>query len=181
MPVSRRSLLAGGLALQVAGTASAVVRLPKAIRVGLLGFDGHAAEILDPLPQLPDVQLVAVCEQNPATVARASKNPLVAAAKKYSRLSDMLEQERLDVVAVCNTNGERAGAIVECAQRRINVIAEKPLAVTADEYLQVRQAVIGNGIALGMLVPMRFEPQFAALRRIINSGLIGEVIQVSAQ
>ena len=34
---------------------------------------------------------------------------------------------------------------------------------------------------ISMLLPMRFEPQFAALKQIVSSGAIGEVIQVSAQ
>jgi hypothetical protein len=36
------------------------VRLPRKIRLALAGFDGHPEEILRVLPQLPDVELVAV-------------------------------------------------------------------------------------------------------------------------
>jgi len=34
--------------------------LPRKIRLALAGFDGHPEEILRVLPQLPDVELVAV-------------------------------------------------------------------------------------------------------------------------
>jgi predicted dehydrogenase len=180
MAITRRTVLGGGVAL--AGAAAAgPVRLPKKIRLALDGLEGHAGEILDPLPQLPDVELVGICDRDPKAIARAAKNQRVAAAKKYSRLEEMLEQERPDVVAVCNENGERAGAIIECARRKIHVIAEKPLAITSEDFARVREIVDRQGVQLGMLLPMRVDPPFAALRKIVQDGLIGDVIQVSAQ
>ena len=42
-------------------------------------------------------------------------------------------------------------------------------------------AVKRNGIHLGMLLPMRFDPPYLAMRRIVQSGAIGEVLQIDAQ
>ncbi|MBC8166554.1 MAG: Gfo/Idh/MocA family oxidoreductase, partial [Bryobacteraceae bacterium] len=178
--MTRRSALGAGVALQVARSAEVPVRLPKKIRLGMVGFDGHPGEILDPLPRLPDVELVAVCAEAGA-VAKASKNLYVSAAHKYQNLVEMLDKERLDVVAVCNNNGERAAAVMECVQRKLNVISEKPLAINMEDFVRVRQNVQRQGVSLGLLVPMRCEPPFAALREIVSEGQIGEVIQVSGQ
>ena len=52
-----------------------------------------------------------------------------ASAKQYTDWREMLDSEKLDVVSITNNNGERAGAIVEAAKRKINVVAEKPLAI----------------------------------------------------
>jgi hypothetical protein len=59
---SRRRLLAGtlGSSLLAQVEPAPEVRLPRKVRLALAGFDGHPEEILRVLPQLPDVELVAV-------------------------------------------------------------------------------------------------------------------------
>ena len=76
-----------------------------------------------PLDRLPDVEIVAYWDSG------GKKQAKLGSAKQYSDWRDMLDREKLDVVAVTNNNGERAGAIVEAAKRKIHVVAEKPLAI----------------------------------------------------
>lgn len=159
------------------------VRLPRKIRLALAGFDGHPEEILRVLPQLPDVELVAVAAEasDPEAQTNALKNRYAAQARRYDTLAQLLAAEPLDVVAVCNHNGRRAAAILACAARRLNVIAEKPLALSRANLDAVYAAVKRTGIHLGMLLPMRFDPPYLAMRRIVESGAIGEVLQMDAQ
>jgi predicted dehydrogenase len=182
---SRRRLLAGtlGSSLLAQVETSPEVRLPRRIRLALAGFDGHPEEILRVLPQLPDVELVAVAgeESDPDAQANAFKNRYVAKARRYETLAELLGSEQLDVVAVCNHNGRRAAAILACAARKLNVIAEKPLALQRADLDAVYDAVKRSGIHLGMLLPMRFDPPYLAMRRIVESGAIGEVLQMDAQ
>lgn len=174
--ISRRTLLAG------APVAAAQVRLAQRVRVAILGLEGHPGEIVNPLPRLPEVDITGIWDGDPKEVARFGEtNPRLAAAKRYEDYRRMLDAEKPDVVAVCNTNGERAAAILECAARKINVIAEKPLAITRPDLERVKDAVARSGIRLGMLLPMRYSPSYQALRRICESGEIGEIAQISAQ
>lgn len=180
MRPSRRSLLFGGAAAAVAADRR-VLRLPRRIRVAILGFDGHTADIIGPLPGLPDVEIVAICDSDPKVTERQARNPRLAAAKRYPDYRRMLDSEKLDVVAVCNSNGDRAAAILECAARKLNVVAEKPLATELADLARVRRAVEENRIRLGMLLPMRYSPPYLALKKIVDSGQIGEVVQIGAQ
>ena len=182
---SRRGLLAGtlGSSLMAQVDIAPEVRLPRRIRLALAGFDGHPEEILRVLPQLPDVELVAVASESsdPEAQANVLKNRYAAKARRYETLAQLLSAEQPDVVAVCNHNGGRAAAILACAARKLNVIAEKPLALNRADLDAVFAAVQRSGIHLGMLLPMRFEPPYLAMRRIVQSGAIGEVLQVEAQ
>jgi predicted dehydrogenase len=181
---SRRTLLAGSLGGSLlAQVETAEVRLPRKIRLALAGFDGHPEEILRPLPRLPDVELVAVADDgsDPAALASGLKNRYAAKARRYETLAELLAAEQLDVVALCNNNGRRAPGILACAARKLNVIAEKPLALSRADLDAVYATVKRNGIHLGMLLPMRFDPPYLAMRRVVESGAIGEVLQMEAQ
>lgn len=179
-PLSRRVLLAGAAAAAYAAE-PATVRLPRRLRMAIIGFDGHVGEITEHLRSLPDIEAAAISDADPKAMERGARNPLLASAKRYGNYMEMLDSEKLDLVAVCNNNGERAAAILACAERKLNVIAEKPLAVLRADFQAVRRAIEKNKIALGMLLPMRFDPPYLALKKIVEEGTIGEVAQIDAQ
>ncbi len=178
-PVTRRSLLAATAASALG--AQPEVRLPRKVRVAILGLDGHSGEILEPLPRLPDVEIAAVSDPDPARTARLVETPRLSRARRYTDYRRMLDGEQLDVVAVLNSNGDRAEGVLACAERKLHVIAEKPLAIHWQDLEKVKRAVARSGIRLSMLLPMRFSSPYLAMKQVVDSGEIGEVAQIGAQ
>jgi predicted dehydrogenase len=174
---TRREWFAGTAAATLAAAQSTEpVRLPRKVRIGLIGLDGHYSEIVDPLPRIPDAELVAVADPTAGSRAR------FASVHRYKDYREMLDREQLDVVGVCNNNGERADVVLECLERKLHVAAEKPLAVERADLDRIRQALArNNGVHLTMLLPMRFEPVYLAIKQAVDSGEIGEVAQIAAQ
>ena len=68
--ITRRAMLAG----------AAAIKLPRKLRLGMVGVLGHAGEILTPLAHIPDVELVAVAESDPAELAKIRNRPVAAKA-----------------------------------------------------------------------------------------------------
>ncbi|MGH9667080.1 MAG: Gfo/Idh/MocA family protein [Bryobacteraceae bacterium] len=169
----------------LAGMATALaaepVRLPRKIRVAIIGFEGHTGEITGQLKQLPDVEVVAVSDPDAAALEKFTRHPGLAHARRYPDYRRLLDAEKLDVAAVCNNNGERAAAILACVGRKLHVIAEKPLAIRQPDLERIKKAVARQNVKLGMLLGMRYEPMYLALRHIVQSGAIGEVAQISSQ
>lgn len=163
--------------------ATQTVRLPRKVRLGLIGFDGHPEEILRPLAGFPDVELVAVADaaSDARAIASYSRNPLVAKAHRYAGYSEMLARETLDCAAICNHDGGRAAAILACAERKLPLIAEKPFATQRRDWNAVVSAVTKAGIHAGMLLPMRFDSPYLAMKQVVASGEVGEVAQIDSQ
>ena len=166
--ITRRSLLAAA--------AVPALRLPRKIRVGVAGMEGHVSEILRPIQGLPDVDLISASDSDPAKMAK-----LAPQVKRYSDYRQMLEREHLDVVGIGGTNDERAPIILACAAHKVHVAAEKPLAIERADLDRIRQAVRQNDIHLTMLLPMRFSAHYLAMKQIVESGQIGEVGQIDGQ
>jgi predicted dehydrogenase len=174
---SRRSLLGVSAALY-----AQQVPLPRKVRVAIIGLDGHPGEISGPLNRLPDVDVIAISNAPEEAIRRFVKGkPRMANARPYADLNKMLDAEKPDVVAVCNTNGERAAGVIAAAERKLPVIAEKPFAATRAELDRVKKAVRANGVKVGMLLPMRYSPPYLALKQIVTAGEIGDVILISSQ
>lgn len=188
-PINRRSLLAGSLlaaqpaylAAQAARRVLAPLRLPRKVRLGLIGLEGHIADVLGPLASLPDVELVAIASEDPKAMAEVAKNPSAAAAHQYKDYRSLLDHEKLDMVAACGPTGGREQILLACAERKLHIVAEKPLTFDRAGLERVKRAVTRNGIRLSMLLTMRFEAIYTAMKQIVASGEIGEVAQMSAQ
>ncbi len=182
---TRRDILlaAGAAGALMAQNPQSSIRLPRAVRLAIIGFDGHPGEVLGQLPRLPDVELAAyaVDGTDPQTLKSSLKNGAVAKARAYEDYAPMLDREKLDMVAVCNNDGRRTQAILACAAKGLHVIAEKPLALNRTDLAAVKQAYSKPGLRLSTLLPMRFDPEYMALKSIVDSGQIGEVAQITGQ
>src|SRR5579864_3970166 len=128
-------------------------RLPRKVRIAMLGFEGHPSLILGELPRLPDVEVVAFYGGN-------SRMPQLAKARQYSNYVELLEKERPDIAGICGPTSEHTPAILACAERRIHVASEKPLALSIPDLDRIKRAVAASGISLTMFLPMRFEGVF---------------------
>jgi len=71
--------------------------------------------------------------------------------------------------------------ILECLARKLHVVAEKPLAIERADLEKIKQLTAKSGVRLSMLLPMRFDPVYLALKQIVDSGEIGEVALIDAQ
>jgi predicted dehydrogenase len=164
------------IAVQVPG-----LRLPKAVRVGIIGLEGHISEIIEIARQVPQVKIVAVAEDDPDLASNAARSEPIKSARLHANYHQMLDQERLDVVAVCGRNDTRAAIVQACAERKLAVIAEKPLALSLEDLAATRRKIEANAVALSMLLPMRFSPIYQMMRSVVAGGRIGEVITMAAQ
>jgi predicted dehydrogenase len=178
MPLSRRHVITGSAAL-LAPVASAELRLPHKIRLGLLDLEGHASEVISHLPQLPDVEVTAIAHPDAAVVANQKNNPRLANAKHYTDWRRMLDDEKFDVVSVCNANGPRAEAILACLDHKVHIIAEKPLALDRKTLDRIKNKLTANGTKLSTLLPMRFEPSYLGLKKYAPE--IGPIINITSQ
>lgn len=178
--LNRRRWLAGAAAapaMSASAMAPETVKLPGKVRVAVWGLDGHSGEYTKVLARYPDVEIVGVQH----TDARAAERYARGKAKVFSDPRKMLDELKPDVVGVCNNDGERAAAILECVKRGMHVVAEKPLSISRADLDHVKKAVAARNVKLGMLLPMRWERPYQALKKTVESGEIGEVIQISSQ
>jgi predicted dehydrogenase len=174
--------VAGGLLGQSASSGAPKPgdgRFPEIIRIAIIGLEGHHSEILEVIEQVPQIRMVAIAETSPALLAQVPRNPRLSQAKIYEDYRQMLELEPLDIVAIGGENGTRASIVRACAERKVAIVAEKPLATNLEELALTRKALAQ--VPFTMLLPMRFEPVYRRMRDLVQNGEIGEVLCMGAQ
>jgi predicted dehydrogenase len=152
------------------------------MRLGLIGLKGHQSVVLTGARQLGDVELVAVSDDDEQALNRFVRDePQARKAQKYADWRHLVEHAMLDVVCVCDENHLRAEQLLALAARSIHIVTEKPLTTTLDDLERLRSALAKSKSKLTMLLTMRHEARYVKMRELVQSGVIGEVAQITAQ
>lgn len=109
------------------------------VRIGMIGAGVHATNMLYPscehLSEL--VERVAVCDLVEARAQEAAVN--YGFQKTYTDYGRMLEKEGLDGVIICLNGAAHPPVVLECLERGVDVLVEKPMAITLEKALEIEE------------------------------------------
>ena len=112
-------------------------------------------------------QLVALCDVDASRCENANKKYGIS-AKIYTDYLQMLDEVRPDSVHVCTPHYLHAEMICACLQRNINVLSEKPMAISYEQLSQIEQAVKTSSATLGVCHQRRFETSMGCLKEVFE-------------
>lgn len=144
------------------------------IRAAVVGCGDVSTIHLDALRELADVELVAVCDTDPArrdTAAAENGVPGVAS------LTETLERYRPDVVHLTTPHHQHVEPALEALAAGVDVLTEKPLASTladADRLVAAAESIGPGGPRIGVCFQNRYNATVQEMRRILESGELGE-------
>lgn len=155
-------------------------------KLGFIGLKGHESVVLRGAAELNKatpgaIEIVAAADDVPEELAKFMKQPQLQGAQPYADWRQLLEHALLDVVCLSDANDLHTEQIIECAKRNIDIVTEKPLALSLEDLARVKLALSKSKSRLTMLLTMRHEPKYTVVRRLIQEGAIGDVAQVTAQ
>lgn len=143
------------------------------IKVGLYGRNGH--QIQNKLKNHSDAELSAVCL--PGESPDFGENVRV-----YSTLADMLADDTLDLISLCSPKrADQAEDAIACLNAGKHVYAEKPAALTEADLDRIFAAADVNGREFHEMADSIFYEPYWTMKNVVQSGKIGEVVQVYAQ
>ena len=121
-------------------------------------------------------KLVAVCDivQEKAVQLAADYG-----TKAYTNFADMLANEKdIDVIAVCSPNGLHAQHSIDGLKAGFHVLCEKPMGLTVKECGEMIQTAERANKRLFAIKQNRYNPPVAAVKDLIDTGKLGNVLSV---
>ena len=107
---------------------------------------GHVRGFLNTAKAHPEVQIAAIFDPDPALLAQYGNSFNVPEAARFTSIEAMLSQVKPDAVATfTSTLGHRA-VVEQCANHKIPVMMEKPLATTMVDARAIQKASQAAGI-----------------------------------
>lgn len=141
------------------------------VRFGIVGYGNigsrHARHIIDN----DQAQLVAV--------ASLQKKPDDLDCNYYQSIEELLNNESIDVLNVCTPNYLHAPHSILALQKGVNVVCEKPMALSSTECDLMIQAAEENNKKLFVVKQNRHNPPVAAVKKLIEANTLGDIYVVN--
>ncbi len=146
------------------------------VRFGVIGTGGMGSGHCRTIPSIPETELTAICDINPDTRAALSEKHGVPA---FATHTELLDSGLVDAVTIATPHYFHPPIAIEAFSKGIHVLSEKPLAVTVSAVDAMIAAARASGLKFGVMYQMRGEPQNQAARKIVESGVLGDVYRTS--
>lgn len=150
-----------------------------AIKYGLIGC-GHAG-LSRHLPNVqvnPRTNLVGVCDLDEERAESAGRN---FGVESYTDAEKMIGNEDIDAVSVATPPGTHRDVVLDIAETGVDMLVEKPFAVTVDRAEEMLAACEENDCRVTEVNNQLFHPIIRRVKREIESGAIGDVRTVLVQ
>lgn len=145
----------------------------RRLRVGIIGAGSWARQAHVPgFRSCDNVDLVAICDVVPAraqSIATFANIPAV-----YRSAATMIANEQLDLVSVATPDDSHFTDAREAIAAKLDLLCEKPLAVTVADARTLTNAAAAAGVRTSMGFTLRFAPAVMRLRELVRSGELGE-------
>ena len=152
------------------------------LRVGVIGVGaiatdqehGHIPNYL----QIPDVELVAISDVNGRRAQHVADRFDIPHV--FTHFRDMLKHMNLDAVSITVPNFLHATLAIGCLEMGVNVLVEKPMALTARGANLMMQTAKKHNKVLFVGMNNRFRNDIRALKLMVQQGALGEVYYMKA-
>ena len=133
---------------------------------------------------VPAIQAADRCE----VVAVASRSLEKASAyaaelgieRAYGSYGQLLRDPEIDAVYIPLPNHMHAEWAIAAAENGKHVLCEKPIALSSEEAETMAAAAATAGVVLREAFMYRFHPSWVAARRIVEEGVIGEILAIDS-
>ena len=146
-----------------------------AVRVGLWGTAGH--QIHNNLKDHPRARIVALGEFKPEQIP-----PHLAGVKVYDDLDAMLADPEIDLVSFCSARKDEQGEhIIRCLEAGKHAYAEKPCCMDEAVMDRIIETARRTGKVFHEMGGTALGQPYCEIKRIVDSGVLGEIIQIQSQ
>lgn len=148
------------------------------LNVAVIGAGNMGANHIRIYDELPSVNLVAISDVNADTCQFMRDKYDVPV---YNNYLEMLSSVDVDAISVCVPTSFHYEVAMKCMKSGKHVLVEKPIA----DRLDLARELIDFSCAAGTIFMVghieRFNPAVQRLKKILDSGELGEVISVMAR
>ncbi len=152
------------------------------VRIGIIGCGGIAnAKHMPSLKKLPQVEMVAFCDIIEERAVKAAKEYGIEGATVHTDYKELLARKDIDVVHVLTPNKQHSFITVDALEAGKHVMCEKPMAINSAEARKMLDAAKRTGKKLTIGYQSRFRQDSMFLKKVCESGELGEIYYAKAQ
>ena len=152
------------------------------VRYGIVGLGNqgtnYAIKIFDG-GKAQDAVVTAMCDINPAKIQAMKEKTANKDVKYFTDYREMLDSGLCDAVLVEVPHYQHPEIVMECLNRGINVICDKPAGVYTKQVREMNEVAAKSDAKFAMMFNQRTNCLYRKMRDIVREGGIGELQRVT--
>lgn len=147
---------------------------------GADSYGPYALQSESALKDQPRLRFVAVAEPDPARRERFARQHNLPPERQFTTWEELLSLPQMGEAAlVCTQDWQHTAPALAALRAGYHVLLEKPMATTPEECQLLVQVSEETGRQLHICHLLRYTIHFSKIREIIQSGALGQVIDVA--
>jgi len=140
------------------------------LTAGIVGYGFAGRNIHLPALKQSGVHLIGIADNDKRILAEAPST-----VQRFDDYYELLDK-RPDIVAICTPDHLHAKMCVEAAERGINVLLEKPMAISSTEASEVVGAAQRNSVQVCVVHQFRYFEPFVKLKQVLDEHGLADLV-----
>ncbi len=147
------------------------------LKVAVIGYGGQGAWHCSQIQKSNVVELSGIYDIKDSRREAARANGIFV----YENNESIFADESIDIIVVATPNDCHEELVVSALKSSHNVICEKPVALTVDSFDRMVSVAKSAGKLLTVHQNRRWDIDFLAVKSVIQSGEIGDVLRIESR
>lgn len=145
----------------------------KSIKVGIIGFGKRGKTHLRSYSAIENIEIVGICD--------IIKLTPIEKISVYRNYKEMLEKTNLDAVSICLPTYLHYKTALDCLNKGINVLLEKPMVTSTKEANKLAALAKRNKKVLMVGYNFKHDYKIKKIKSITSTGKLGVILMVRAR
>ena len=140
------------------------------LKVGLIGVGGISGAHIPVWESMEEVELTALCD------IRQERMEPYPEKHHYTKLDEMLKNEKLDILDICLPTYLHADYAVRAMEKGIHVLCEKPVSLKSEDVERVYSTAHRMQVSFMVAHVLRFWPEYMLLKELYDTQKYGKLL-----
>ena len=146
-------------------------------KLAIVGYGGQGAWHANWAGRSEVISLAGVYDTKEARMAAARE----AGIHTYASMEELMADPAVDIVLCATPNDSHKEIVIAAAKAKKHIVCEKPVALSVPDFDDMVAAAKENGICFTVHQNRRWDVDFLAMKGLIASGEVGDVINVESR
>ncbi len=148
-------------------------------RIVGISFDHmHMGDLLRMVHEHPNAEIAGIFDPDRSRMQAAIENFAVPKDRVFTDFDTAMAAGPYDLAILCSATAEHASYAVRLAEFDVHLFVEKPFAASVEDARQMMAAMKPTGKLMAINWPLAWVESHVTAKRLIDEGMIGEVIEV---
>jgi predicted dehydrogenase len=146
--------------------------------IGMIGCGGRLRGVLaSTMKASPDLEVRGIFDPNPHSI-RNTLEAFNPSATVHDNIQDLVSDPSVDWVMIGSWNCFHAEQAIAAFRAGKHVFCEKPLALSIEECIAMRDAWKASGTLFTIGFTLRYSSHYRRIREIVASGTLGRIVSM---